>query len=167
MNEIGYTLTDIKSSKLKNIAVNAYGVSVKEEGLKDYTDQMEMSQGMFRSLSLIIQIEYSLLSNKPSCIMIDDIGEGLDYERSQSLIKLIIRKASCSHLQVIMTTNNRFVMNIIELRYWHVINRANDKSVFYNMQNSGRTFEDFMMTGLNNFDFFATQFYMHGMKAFN
>lgn len=167
MKEIGYPLTDIKSSKLKNVAVNAYGISVKEEGLKDYTDQMEMSQGMFRSLSLIIQIEYSLLSNKPSCIMIDDIGEGLDYERSQSLIQLIIRKASSSHLQVIMTTNNRFVMNIIELRYWHVINRDNDKSVFYNMQNSGSTFEDFTMTGLNNFDFFATQFYKHGMEAFN
>lgn len=166
MDKIGYSLTDIKTSKLKNVAINAYGISVKEDGLKDYTDQMEMSQGMFRSLSLIIQMEYSLLSNKPSCIMIDDIGEGLDYERSQSLIHLIVDKAASTKLQVIMTTNNRFVMNNIELKYWHVISRESDKSVFYNIRNSENTFEEFSLTGLNNFDFFATKFYKDGMEAF-
>lgn len=166
MKEVGYMLTDIKSSKPKVVSLDAYGISVKEEGLMDYTDQVEMSQGMFRCLSLIIQIEYSLLSNRPSCILIDDIGEGLDFERSQSLIKLIVRKAASSHLQVIMTTNNRFVMNNIDLRYWHIISRENEKSVFYNSKNSERTFVDFSITGLNNFDFFATQFYKQGMEAF-
>ena len=146
--------------------MNAYGISVKEDGLKDYTDQMEMSQGMFRSLSLVIQIEYSLLANLPSCIMIDDIGEGLDYERSQSLIKLIMQKAASSRLQLIMTTNNRFVMNNIDLKYWHVINRENERSVFYNIGNSKDVFEEFSLTGLNNFDFFATKFYKDGMEAF-
>lgn len=166
MKDIGYNLMDIKSSKPKNVALNAYGISVKEEGLKDYTDQMEMSQGMFRSLSLVIQIEYSLLANLPSCIMIDDIGEGLDYERSQSLIKLIMQKAASSRLQLIMTTNNRFVMNNIDLKYWHVINRENERSVFYNIGNSKDVFEEFSLTGLNNFDFFATKFYKDGMEAF-
>ena len=166
MKGIGYNLTDIKPSKPKNVALNAYGISVKEEGLKDYTDQMEMSQGMFRSLSLVIQIEYSLLANLPSCIMIDDIGEGLDYERSQSLIKLIMQKAASSRLQLIMTTNNRFVMNNIDLKYWHVINRENERSVFYDIGNSKDVFEEFSLTGLNNFDFFATKFYKDGMEAF-
>lgn len=166
MREIGYQLTEIKSSPLKNIPINGYGIAVKEEGLEDYTDQQEMSQGMFRALSIIIQIEYSLLANMPSCILIDDIGEGLDYERSQKLITLIMEKASNNGLQVIMTTNDRFVMNNIPLLYWHVINRTGNKSVFYNMQNSKQVFDEFSYTGLNNFDFFADKFYLNGMEAF-
>lgn len=166
MSKIGYQLTDIKPSRLKFLPVNAYGILVKEKGLSDYTDQFEMSQGMFRALSLLIQLEYSLLSNVPSCILIDDIGEGLDYERSQDLINIIIEKTKSSHVQVIMTTNNRFIMNTIPLHYWHVINRVGNKSIFYNRGNSNKTFEDFSMTGLNNFDFFATKFYVNGMEAF-
>jgi hypothetical protein len=34
-----------------------------------------MSQGMFRVLSLIIQVNYSVLAKKPNCILIDDIGK--------------------------------------------------------------------------------------------
>ena len=165
MQEVGYNLTDIKSSPLKNIHVDAYGIAVNEEGLADYTDQQEMSQGMFRALSIIIQIEYSLFANFPSCILIDDIGEGLDYERSQRLITLIMRKAQANNLQVIMTSNDRFVMNNIPLQYWHVINRDGMKSVFYNMQNSRAVFNEFAYTGLNNFDFFANKFYLSGMEA--
>ena len=167
MEEVGYKLTDIKSSPLKNIPINGYGIAVKEEGLDDYTDQQEMSQGMFRALSIIIQIEYSLLANMPSCILIDDIGEGLDYERSQKLINLIMAKASNNGLQVIMTSNDRFVMNNIPLQYWHVINRMGNRSVFYNMQNSKQVFDEFSYTGLNNFDFFANKFYIKGMEAFD
>ena len=166
MAEVGYKLTDIKSSPLKNIPINGYGIAVKEDGLEDYTDQQEMSQGMFRALSIIIQIEYSLLANMPSCILIDDIGEGLDYERSQKLINLIMKKASNNGLQVIMTSNDRFVMNNIPLQYWHVINRSGNRSVFYNMQNSKQVFDEFSYTGLNNFDFFADKFYIKGMEAF-
>lgn len=167
MAEIGYKLTDIKSSPLKNIPINGYGIAVKEDSLEEYTDQQEMSQGMFRALSIIIQIEYSLLANMPSCILIDDIGEGLDYERSQKLINLIMKKASNNGLQVIMTSNDRFVMNNIPLQYWHVINRSGNRSVFYNMQNSKQVFNDFSYTGLNNFDFFADKFYIKGMEAFD
>lgn len=166
MKKVGYQLTDIKPSPLKNIHVNGYGLAVKEDGLNDYTDQQEMSQGMFRALSIIIQIEYSLVANMPSCILIDDIGEGLDYERSQSLINLIMEKAETKGLQVIMTTNDRFVMNNIPLQYWHVINRSGHRSIFYNMNNSKQAFVDFSYTGLNNFDFFANKFYLKGMEAF-
>lgn len=166
MQRIGYRITEIMSSPLKNIPVSGYGLAVREEGLDDYTDQQEMSQGMFRALSIIIQIEYSLAADMPSCILIDDIGEGLDYERSQKLIELIMEKATAKNLQAIMTSNDRFVMNNIPLQYWHVINRSGHLSVFYNMRNSKQAFDDFSYTGLNNFDFFANKFYLKGMEAF-
>jgi len=55
--------------------------------------------------------------------LIDDIGEGLDYERSKKLIDLIIQKAKKYAVQLIMTTNDRFVINKTPLEYWLVIKR--------------------------------------------
>ncbi|NJO94621.1 MAG: ATP-binding protein [Hydrococcus sp. RM1_1_31] len=135
---------------------------VKEHDLAEMTEQIYMSQGMFRALSLIIQINYLLLAGKPSCILIDDIGEGLDFERSSALIQLLIRKAETGIVQLIMTTNDRFIMNGVPLDYWSVIERKPGLAKLHNTSNSKQIFEDFKFTGLNNFDFFSTQFYIEG-----
>jgi len=166
MHKIGYPLKTIDTRNLKYIPLNILGLAVQENDLDDYTDQDEMSQGMFRALSLIIQLNYSLFTNNPSCILIDDIGEGLDYERSKSLIELIIAKSEKSSVQVLMTTNDRFVMNKIPLQYWSLIKREKHKSIFYNYQNSKDTFDEFSLTGLNNFEFFSSDFYIHGFDDF-
>lgn len=164
MKQISYYLDSIKVHSLKFIPIPAFGLGVQERDIEEVTDQKEMSQGMFRALSLLIQLNFSLLSQNPSCILIDDIGEGLDYERSQRLINLIINKVKNSPVQVIMTTNDRFVMNNIPLEYWSVIHRVPKKSLFYNYSNSKAIFEDFKYTGLSNFDFLSTEFYFEGFE---
>ncbi|TAG01970.1 MAG: ATP-binding protein [Cytophagia bacterium] len=164
MSKISYNISMINVDTLKFFPVPAFGVGVKEVDIEDVTDQKEMSQGMFRALSLLVQLNFSLLSKIPSCILIDDIGEGLDYERSKSLIDLIIEKVKGSPVQVIMTTNDRFVMNNIPLEYWSVIHRVPKKSLFYNYQNSKEIFDDFKYTGLSNFDFLSTEFYFEGFE---
>jgi AAA15 family ATPase/GTPase len=155
----------IKSIQLEKYANHVF-ISVQENDLNFETDFENMSQGMARAFSLIVQLNYSLMAKIPSCILIDDIGEGLDYDRSKKLIELIIEKAEGSNIQVFMTTNDRFVMNSVPLKYWSVIHREGNKSVFYNYQNSKQTFDDFAFTGLNNFDFFATEFYRQGFEEF-
>ena len=169
MNCIGYQIKEIDAKKinLKNIGVNIVGISAQEADIESITDQTEMSQGMFRALSLLIQLNYSLLNKIPSCILIDDIGEGLDYDRCKNLIDLIIHKVKNSEIQVIMTTNDRFVMNKIPLAYWSVIQRVSKKSLFYNYRNSKEIFDEFKYTGLNNFDFLATEFYLTGFESQN
>jgi AAA15 family ATPase/GTPase len=164
MKKIEYNLTDIisKSSFPKFFQF----LTVQESDLPNETYFEDMSQGMARAFSLIVQLNYSLMAKIPSCILIDDIGEGLDYDRSKKLIELIIEKAEGSNIQVFMTTNDRFVMNSVPLKYWSVIHREGNKSVFYNYQNSKQTFDDFAFTGLNNFDFFATEFYRQGFEEF-
>ncbi|NJK35846.1 MAG: ATP-binding protein [Oscillatoriales cyanobacterium SM2_2_1] len=134
---------------------------VQEADLASYTEQYMMSQGMFRALSLIIQINYSLLARTPSCILIDDVGEGLDHERSSALIKLLIAKVEASPVQLIMTTNDRFVMNGVPLHYWLAIERQVGVAKLHNRHNSQAAFEEFCFTGLNNFDFFARGYYLH------
>lgn len=160
MRRLNYKISKIDTLALKcDEMKDRIGMAVNEHGLKDYTDQMEMSSGMFRALSLIIQLEYAILLDEPSCILIDDIGEGLDYDRSTELIKLVIEKAEKSKAQIIMTTNDRFVMNNVPLKYWQVVVRGNEGVCFFNQHNSPEAFEGFKYTGLNNFDFFASKFY--------
>jgi energy-coupling factor transporter ATP-binding protein EcfA2 len=164
MRAISYDIKKIEAGPIKNFDVPFIGLHVQENGLGDMTYQTDMSQGMFRALSLIVQLNYALLGNVPSCILIDDIGEGLDYDRSKSLIDLIITKVKGSTVQVIMTTNDRFVMNKVPLEYWSVIQRVAKKSLFYNYKNSKETFDEYAYSGLSNFDFLATEFYISGFE---
>lgn len=160
VEKIGYFIEDIHLDILRYANVPVYGLSVKEKGLLSTTDQSEMSQGMFRALSLLIQINYSLFSGKSNCILIDDIGEGLDYNRSTELIEILVDKAQRARVQLIMTTNDRFVMNKVPLEYWQVIRRDKGNVYFYNKLNSPEQFEQFAYYGLNNFEFFASDFFL-------
>jgi hypothetical protein len=102
------------------------------------------------------------MTKYPSCILIDDIGEGLDYERSASLIKLIIKKVENTSIQLVMATNDRFVMNSVPIEYWSIIDREASHCKFYNQKNSAALFKDFELTGLSNFDFFSSGYFQRG-----
>jgi energy-coupling factor transporter ATP-binding protein EcfA2 len=163
MKKIGYELEDISIQSIQNVAINqtlaeASGISVKEKDLDAATFQGNISTGMFRALSLFIQLNYSLLDHLPSCILIDDIGEGLDFSRSAALIGLLIEKVKGTQVQLIMATNNRFVMNRVPLEYWSVIRRVPNGARIYNYRNSKAIFDDFEFTGLSNFDFFSSDY---------
>ena len=172
MGSIGYELEEIGIATPEGLIVESkipipsapVGLYVQESDLKGRTYHNEISQGMFRALSLIIQVAYSQLTGIPSCILIDDIGEGLDYERSSALIKLLIERAKEASIQLIMATNDRFVMNNVPLEYWSVVQRVGGISRIYNYRNSPKLFDDFALTGLNNFDFFSSKYYL---KDFN
>lgn len=168
MAYIGYELEDISLGVAPLIVtvpipVELVGLRLKEKRLSGYTDQLFMSQGMFRALSIVIQINYSTLTKVPSCILIDDIGEGLDFERSCALIELLMRKAEEAQVQLIMSTNDRFVMNKVPIEAWSVLQLHGNHCDVYNYQNSKDIFEEFKYTGLNNFDFFSTDF-IHAEK---
>ncbi len=164
METLGYHITELG---IRKPAYNAgmgilmgelVGLSAKEQELDVMTDQPNMSQGMFRTLSLLIQTTHYMMSNKAGCILIDDIGEGLDFERSCILIDLLREKAKQSTFQLIMSTNNRFVMNRVPLEEWCVLERTKGNVRVRNYANSAAAFEAFKITGLSNFDLFATNF---------
>ena len=174
MNRIGYQIAKIETkvpsffksniSPPENLDEDSDNLPkflyVQEDGLKSVTEQSEISQGMFRALSLFIQINYAILSDQPSCIIIDDIGDGLDFQRSSAIIKLLIEKAKTGLVQLIMTTNDENIMNGVPLEYWSVIERQPGVAKLHNYSNSPEQFEQFKHIGLNNFDFFASEFYL-------
>jgi energy-coupling factor transporter ATP-binding protein EcfA2 len=164
MNTIDYNLTKIDmESRLMYTTNNkkqlVQFIYVIENDRNALLFQDNMSQGMFRALSLLIHVYYNTYKKLPITILIDDIGEGLDYERSTKLIKLLIELAEKNNnIQLIMSTNDRYVMNNVPLKYWQVIQRKGGECQVFNYQNSKEKFEEFKYTGLNNFDFLATDF---------
>ena len=166
INSIGYEITEIgvcPTDKLKIKAVDSItpeAIFLKEKKHKHKVDQTEISQGLFRAISLFIQLRYSEKFSEASLILIDDIGEGLDYERSSLLIKAIFKIVKTSNSQLIMTTNDRFVMNNVPLEYWCVLQRNGGKCSILNYANSKEIFDNFELTGLSNFDFFSSQYYL-------
>lgn len=163
MNELGYSLTDVGCDNLQAInpsfpfaALSMYTVE-RDLGFKN--PQALMSQGMFRALALSIHLNLCEFSGNKKLILIDDIGEGLDYEKSVSIINLLIKKAEKSGLQLIMTTNDRFVMNEVSLEYWSILKRKGGIVNLFNKQNSSKEFDHFKYLGLNNFDFFTSDMF--------
>ena len=74
------------------------------------------------------------------------------------LIDLLREKAYKSKFRLIMSTNDRFVMNKVPLEEWSYLERTGPHVRIYNCDNASAKFERFKMTGLNNFDLLATDF---------
>jgi energy-coupling factor transporter ATP-binding protein EcfA2 len=164
MASIGYDVEEVGLMKPTTVVFNSpvpadpVYLYVKERCLNTRTEQHSMSQGMFRVLSTLVHLTYGYHSHHPTLILIDDIGEGLDFERATSLLDVIIRRAQNSDAQLVMATNDRFVMNTVPLEYWSVLERRGAVVKVHNRENAKQKFEDFRFTGLNNFDFFASDF---------
>lgn len=164
MERIDYPLQKIGTDTPKGMKVSGpvpgklLGLFLEENDLSCRTEQLSISAGMFAALSIIVQINYRIRSMKPSCFIIDDIGEGLDYERSCALIDLLIEKSMGNSFQLILSTNDRFVMNSVPLDMWTVLRRDGSVVSGKNIHNSKLKFDKFRFTGLNNFDLFATDY---------
>lgn len=169
MAAIGYPLDEIGVQPITSLTVTSpfpgevLNIFVKESGLPGHTEQAEMSQGMFRALSVVIQLNYAAMALSPVCVLIDDIGEGLDFERSCALIDILKGRAG-PELQLILSTNDRFVMNNIPLENWTILTHHENDCVIRNYENSREMFEEFRFTGLSNFDLLTTEFYSAGEK---
>jgi len=163
-NSIGYSISDINFGALHSIMIDSpirnkvSGLRVVESDRNAVTDQNEMSDGMFRALSLIIHYNYYQLTNNSLTVLVDDIGEGLDYNRSTKLIKLLIEKSIGSKIQLIMSSNDKFVLNNTDLKFWQIVNRTSNVVHIFNYTNSKEKFDNFKFYGLNNFDFYISDF---------
>ncbi len=169
MKSLGYSISEVHALDMRAIHPEItvpeplLGMCVTEkqpQGKKGarnlQVSQLHMSLGMFRALSLVIHLNISALSKKPSLLLVDDIGEGLDYERSTSIIDLLIRHAEKSTHQVIMTSNDRFVMNRVPLQYWMIFSRKAGVVSTFTARSHPKDFKEFEYMGLSNFDFFKS-----------
>ena len=154
LNSIGYQIESIKTIKWKE----EYIVSLKEKGIENEISETQISQGLIRALAVLVFIEYSFFYNSVTTILIDDLGEGLDYERATKLGKLLVEKLENSKIQFIATTNDSFLMDVIPIKYWNILQRDGNTVRSLNYQNSKDLFDKFRLTGLSNFDLFSSDY---------
>jgi hypothetical protein len=168
MQQIGYDLKDFGiihfSERFGGTSQDRFAVYTTEKGLEKQVTQRDMSQGMFRAFSVLVQVNYYILCGQKGFVIIDDIGEGLDFSRAKQLVQVLIAKAVEARIQLIMSTNDSFIMNAVDIEHWAVIMREGHKISLYNYANSKEIFEEFKFTGLNNFDFYASEFFRSGFS---
>lgn len=153
-NSIGYEVEKISIQDKAELSI----IFVKEEGVEKSIPHFKLSQGMFRALAVIVYIQYLMSRKRPATIIIDDLCEGLDYERATKLGKLIFNKCLENNIQLIATSNDNFLMEVVDLKYWNILTREGKQVKGLNSSSNPKVFEDFKFTGLSNFDFFASSY---------
>ena len=154
LNNIGYDIENIKAVNWNE----EYIISIKEKNVDGVISQKRISQGLFRALSVLIFIAYHLENDKNATVLIDDLGEGLDYERATKLGKCLVERLENSNIQFIATSNDSFLMDVIPIKYWNILRRNGSNVSSFNYQNSKAQFDKFKMTGLSNFDLFSSDY---------
>jgi energy-coupling factor transporter ATP-binding protein EcfA2 len=153
-NSLGYDVSDITSQDKIEYSI----LHVKEKNISKALPHYKLSQGMFRTLAILVYIEYLMSRKKPVMIIIDDFCEGLDYDRARKLGSLVFEKCENTNIQLVVTSNDSFLMDTIDIKYWNLLQRNGKVITCLNQQNSPNLFRKFRLTGLSNFDLFSSDF---------
>lgn len=166
-NQVGFPILQIDTfDNLSNRIMDApfiYSselklVLIREEGVERMLFLKDLSSGMYRTVLLLILIEQLINLDHPALIAIDDLGEGLDYSRATQVGRLLFDICREKKIQLVATSNEEFMMNIVDISDWNILVRRGDhvKSITSNL--CPEEFEEFKFSGLDNFDFFTSDF---------
>ncbi|CAN5858542.1 hypothetical protein BH11BAC7_BH11BAC7_07670 [soil metagenome] len=155
LNSIGYNISKLDTRKGKGDIPFLY---IKENEVKGIITQRVISQGMFRVIALLIFIHHLLEQKKASLIVIDDLCEGLDYERATKLGKLLFGSLLPENVQLVATSNDSFLMDVVDIKDWNVFHRKGTCVKSLNYRENKSLFENFKFSGLSNFDFFSSDY---------
>lgn len=152
---LGYDITGISLIKAsQDISI----VAVKERHIREAILSFNLSSGMMRVLYLLCFLEFAKHKKHNSLLLIDDLGEGLDYSRAIHLGRLVFDTCEETGLQLIASSNDSFLMDVIDLSKWQILRRKYSKLSVVNQVCQPELFAQFRMTGLSNFDFFSSDF---------
>ena len=147
---------------IQQIDVQAIGdlkfIYVKEKYVREIIPSFNVSSGMLRVLYLLCFLQYMKHERKYRLLLIDDLGEGLDYKRATLLGKNVFDECANENIQLISTSNDSFLMDVVDISNWQILRRDKTKIRALNEDNSPELFDHFRMTGLNNFDLFSSDF---------
>lgn len=142
------------------IAINESGkrVEIHEKGVQMSLWYFTTSKGMYRTIYLLIFVEYLATLKTPKMLVIDDLCEGLDYDRATKLGKFLFDFCLKKDIQLVASSNDSFLMDVVDIQYWNVLQRNGEVVTAINKHNNPQLFENFSYTGLSNFDFFSSDY---------
>ena len=91
-------------------------------------------------------------------LLVDDLCEGLDYDRSTHLGRMIYDFSLEHGIQLIASSNDSFLMDVVDLKYWNLLQRNGNEVYGINHITHPDLFDDFEFTGLSNFDLFSSDY---------
>ena len=153
--ELGYSIASIKTIEATK---DVRFVQLKERSISNEMVDMQLSSGMLRTLYLLCFVSVIKHNKKLSMLLIDDMGEGLDYRRSIDLGKVIFEDCQQSGLQLVVSSNDAFLMDVVDISNWQILRRKGNKVSSINQAMNPDMFRKFRMTGLSNFDLFSSDF---------
>lgn len=154
---VGYELEDFK--------IRGGSLYIKTPNIKRDLSLEEISQGMFRTLMLLMYWEYLATNQSVSAFLIDDLCEGLDFERAKKLGKLLFEKAKERDIQLIASSNDTFLMEVVGLEAFQVLLKEGNTVQSINSTSQPKIFDDFEYIGSTNFDLFSSNFIQNKLKA--
>jgi len=143
---------------IEYVKLSSTDLILKEKYLSFPLSVNEISQGMVRTISILILTRYLINLKKQFTLIIDDLAEGIDYDRATKLGKLLFDLLESSKIQLISTSNDNFLMNSVDIKYWTILKRENHIIKCFNMKTHNKLFEEFSFTGLSNFNLFSSNF---------
>lgn len=155
MHTFGYDIGVLEATGTGN---NTIGIHYSEKGVPGLYDIAVMSQGTYRILILLLYFFSLLNKRKLQLLLIDDLGEGLDHNRSCHLGKFLFEECQKAGIQLIATSNDGFLMDAVPIENWNVLRRNGTEITALNEKNHPELFENFAFTGLSNFDFFSSDY---------
>ena len=161
MQELGYEINRIEEFKREN---GTKMLHIHESGIDVSMTPFDLSNGMFRVFCVLLYLFYCSTQADAHCLIIDDLGEGLDYMRSTKLGKIVFDYCSEHKIQLIVTSNDSFLMDAVDLQYWNILQRKGGRVYSLNNKNSKELFERFVRTGLSNFDILSSNFIANNTK---
>jgi hypothetical protein len=161
MHELGYEIDRIEEYQREN---GSKMLHVYERGIENPLTPFELSNGMFRVFCVLLYMLYCSTLADARCLIIDDMGEGLDYMRSTRLGKIMFSYCEENHIQLLATSNDSFLMDAVDLQYWNILLRKGGRVYSLNNKNSKELFERFVRTGLSNFDILSSNFIANNTK---
>lgn len=162
MQSLDYPIDSIKESKTETGGKMLY---IYESGINIPLTPFDLSNGMFRVFCTLLYMAYCSTLTNARCLIIDDMGEGLDYKRSEKLGKILFDYCYLNDIQLIVTSNDSFLMNVVDLDYLTILQRNGNCVYSLNSVTDHELFKKFARTGLNNFDMLSSNFIANNTRG--
>lgn len=155
MKELNYEIEKIELFRISD----KYSIAlIKEHGVNTPLYSALLSNGMLRVLYIFAYMAYLSTEQGARTLLVDDLGEGLDFSRSSKLSKIIFDYCEAHDIQLIVTSNDNFLMNAVNLDYWVILQRDGEHTTGISKKTHPEMFQKFRKMGLNNFDMLSTDF---------
>lgn len=150
---------DYKIDSIELVQISKYNIAViREHGINTPLFSALLSNGMLRVLYIFAYMAYLSTEQGARTLLVDDLGEGLDFSRSSKLSKIIFDYCEAHDIQLIVTSNDNFLMNTVNLDYWVILQRDGEHTTGISKNTHPDMFLKFKKMGLNNFDMLSTDF---------